>query len=170
MAAPSAENLGNREDVEIAWAMKAYHHAETYFNLVSSVDSTVLKLTKHDDEIFQHFKHDFPDMKIDIIDPEDLKSDKSKAKWRVFCNHFDGTVDNFNYGTLLRLNVSEDYSESNSIFVTRIQFYAFEIARNRAGLNLAVRKGSPKEEKKETPAQPDNNAQSDNAKASEVAS
>ncbi|XP_030841146.1 protein PBDC1 isoform X1 [Strongylocentrotus purpuratus] len=170
MAAPTnpADELGNREDVELAWAVKAYHHAETYFNLISSLDSTALRLTKHDDEIHQHFKHDFPDMKIDIIDPDDLKSDEAKKKWRVFCNHFDGTVEDFNYGTILRLNCTEDYSEKNSIFVTRVQFFAIEIARNRGGLNLALRKVSPKatenKEMKETLTNPDD------AKTEEVAS
>lgn len=82
--------------------------------------------------------------------------------WRAFCNQFEGVVEDFNYGTLLRLDCEGDYTEENSIFgtcaspqvcfervkltsatrflssVTRIQFLAIEIARNREGYNSAV--------------------------------
>jgi len=65
--------------------------------------------------------------------------------------HADQHVDEYNFGTLLRLKASSDYSEENSMFgkfvrvhkqrrtdsiaATRIQFFAIEIARNQAGLN-----------------------------------
>ncbi|XP_071947667.1 protein PBDC1-like [Antedon mediterranea] len=135
-----AENYVNDANIEMQWAMKAFKHAEVYYNLISSVDSTSLKLTKHDDEILENFKKDFPDFKIDKFEEGDLKSDTAKSKWRPFCNHFDGTVEDFNYGTLLRLDCTKDYSEENSTLATKIQFYAIEIARNRAGLNLINRK------------------------------
>ncbi|XP_033102809.1 protein PBDC1-like [Anneissia japonica] len=133
------------------WAMKAFKHAEVYYNLISSVDSRSLKLTKHDDEILEHFNKDFPDFNIQKFDEDDLKTESAKFKWRPFCNHFDGTVEDFNFGTLLRLDCSKDYSEENSTLATRIQFYAIEIARNRAGLNLVNRKkGERKENDKES--------------------
>ncbi|XP_022098370.1 protein PBDC1-like isoform X2 [Acanthaster planci] len=133
-----AEEYGNDENLELQWAIKAYHHAETYFNLVSSVDNRGLKLTQQDDEIYQSFKQSFPNFRVDIVDPEELKSEASKSKWRTFCNKFEGAVEDFNFGTLLRLDCREDYSEKNSIFVTRIQFFAVEITRNREGLNLGL--------------------------------
>jgi hypothetical protein len=39
--------------VEALWAEKAFQHAETYFNLLLSVDSRILKLTPHDDQIYK---------------------------------------------------------------------------------------------------------------------
>lgn len=48
------------------------------------------------------------------------------------------TVADYNFGTLIRSNASEDYTERNTMFITRIQFYAIEIARNRLGLNDAA--------------------------------
>lgn len=67
-----------------------------------------------------------------------MKSPSAKEKWRNFCNVFDGVVTDFNYGTLLRLDCKEGYNEINSIFATRVQFLAIEIARNREGFNKHV--------------------------------
>lgn len=57
-----------------------------------------------------------------------------KAKWRAFCEKFNEIAD-YNFGTLLRLKANEEYSQENTMFAVRIQFYAIEIARNRYGLN-----------------------------------
>lgn len=38
--------------------------------------------------------------------------------WRLFCNQFEGLVEDFNYGTLLRLDCEKDYTEENTIFGT----------------------------------------------------
>ncbi|KAM4039809.1 protein PBDC1 [Anomaloglossus baeobatrachus] len=133
-----AESYGNDPALELAWAMKAYQHAEVYFNLISSVDPRLLKLTRLDDGIYTTFRSEFPDLRIDVIDPEDLKSPAAKEKWRPFCLDFENRVEDFNYGTLLRLDSSKEYSEENTIFTTRIQFFAIEIARNREGCNDVV--------------------------------
>ncbi|XP_069800481.1 protein PBDC1-like isoform X3 [Dendropsophus ebraccatus] len=133
-----AESYGNDPNIEMAWAMKAYQHAEVYFNLISSVDPRLLKLTRMDDGIYTAFRKDFPDLRIDVIDPEDLKSPAAKEKWRPFCMQFENQVEDFNYGTLLRLESSKEYTEENTIFSTRIQFFAIEIARNREGCNDVI--------------------------------
>lgn len=72
------------------------------------------------------------------MDPEELKSESAKEKWRPFCLKFEGIVEDYNYGTLLRLDCSQGYTEENTIFAPRIQFFAIEIARNREGYNKAV--------------------------------
>ncbi|KAJ7428929.1 Protein PBDC1 [Willisornis vidua] len=118
--------------------MKAHQHAQVYFNLISSVDPKFLNLTKVDDQIYEEFRKTFQDLKIDVLDPEDLKSEPAKAKWRPFCLKFEGVVEDFNYGTLLRLDSRREYTEENTIFATRIQFFAIEIARNREGWNDVV--------------------------------
>ncbi|TRY65439.1 hypothetical protein DNTS_008770 [Danionella cerebrum] len=128
-----AEAYGNDAQLEVMWAMKAYNHAEIYFNLISSVDPKLLKLTKSDEEIYTKFREAFPDLSIQILDPELLKSAEAKENWRPFCNQFEGIVEDFNYGTLLP---------------TRIQFYAIEIARNREGFNDAVHNANSKTSRK----------------------
>ncbi|XP_041280648.1 protein PBDC1 isoform X1 [Onychostruthus taczanowskii] len=124
--------------VELAWAMKAHQHAQVYFNLISSVEPKFLKLTKVDERIYEEFRGAFRDLRVDVLDPEELKSEAAKAKWRPFCLAFEGVVEDFNFGTLLRLDCRGEYSEENTIFATRIQFLAIEIARNREGCNDEV--------------------------------
>ncbi|XP_064031729.1 protein PBDC1 [Pogoniulus pusillus] len=133
-----AEAFGNDPRVELAWAMKAHQHAEVYFNLISSVDPKFLSLTRVDDQIYSDFRSTFRELRVDVLDPEDLKSEQAKEKWRPFCLRFEGLVEDFNYGTLLRLDCSRSYSEENSILATRIQFFAIEIARNREGCNSLI--------------------------------
>lgn len=60
-------------------------------------------------------------------------------KWRPFCEKFKDVVEDYSFGTLLRLDHTGEYSELNSILVTRIQFYAIELSRNREGLNDCIR-------------------------------
>ncbi|KAK2818539.1 hypothetical protein Q5P01_024100 [Channa striata] len=133
-----AEAYGNDSRVEALWAMKAYNHAEVYFNLISSVDPKFLKLTKQDDKIYSTFRETFNDLNIRLLKEHDLKSDEAKERWRPYCNQFEGVIEDFNYGTLLRLDSEKDYTEENTIFATRVQFFAIEIARNREGYNDTV--------------------------------
>ncbi|XP_058715441.1 protein PBDC1 [Poecile atricapillus] len=133
-----AEAFGNDPRLELAWAIKAHQHAQVYFNLISSVDPKFLHLTKVDDRIYEEFRRSFRELRVDLLDPEELKSEPAKAKWRPFCLRFEGVVEDFNYGTLLRLDSRGEYSPENSILATRIQFFAIEIARNREGCNDAV--------------------------------
>ncbi|XP_067879092.1 protein PBDC1 [Heterodontus francisci] len=139
-----ADDYGNDQNLEMMWAMKAYEHAEIYFNLICSVDPRFLKLTREDDQIYEKFRKQFRDMKVDILDPNELKSETAKLEWRPFCLQFETLVEDFNYGTLLRLDCSKDYVEENTIFATRIQFFAIEIARNREGHNTALYETSAK--------------------------
>ncbi len=41
----------------------------------------------------------------------------------------------FNFGTLIRTDATDEYTQFNTTFVTRLQFYVYEIARCRRGLN-----------------------------------
>ncbi|KAL2768527.1 protein PBDC1 isoform 2, partial [Daubentonia madagascariensis] len=74
----SAESYGNDPDIEMAWAMRAMQHAEVYYKLISSVDPQFLKLTKVDDQIYSEFRENFEKLRIDILDPEELKSESAK--------------------------------------------------------------------------------------------
>jgi len=155
MAAASAlgrpsEEFGNDERVEAMWAIKAMEHAEVYFNLLCSVDPKVLKLSKNDDEIHAEFRKQFPDLSVAKMDEQrDLKCPEMKEKWRNFCNGFKH-VEDFSLGCLVRLDAEGEYSEENSSLVSKIQFYAVEVARNREGLNDVVKtkyKPTPRKKK-----------------------
>lgn len=103
------------------------------------MDPKLLRLTPHDDQIYKTFRETFPNLKVDVINEEELKSEDGKIMWRPFCDNFKNVVEDYSFGTLLRLNCKEDYTESNSILTTRIQFYAIELARNREGDNDGIR-------------------------------
>ena len=135
-----ADEFDNDPSVEAIWAMKAMEHAEIYFNLLCSVDPKFLKLTPHDEQIYKSFRDVFHDLKVDKINEDELKSSEGKSKWRPFCEQFKGFIEDYSFGTLLRADCDEDYSEENSILTTRIQFYAIELARNREGFNDGIRK------------------------------
>jgi len=128
------EEYGNDEKVEMMWAIQAYEHAEIYFNLICSVDPKLLKLTPYDDKIYHEFRRLFPDLKIDVLNEEDIKNDVSKIKWRRFFELYKH-MKNYNFGTLIRKDIRGNNNESNSFIVIRIQFYAIEVARNREGFN-----------------------------------
>eukprot|EP01083_Nonionella_stella_P096627 271687_1 len=134
------EDLGNSESVELQWAMRAGIYAETYMRLLAAVeDRTKLKLTRHDDYIYDHFRRTFPKLDIRNLSEDSLKNKKSKQKWRPFLESYKQTLKDYSMGTLVRLHADEDFSPDNSILVPRAQFYAIEIARNREGHNDAIK-------------------------------
>ena len=133
------ENPDNLEDIEKQFAVKAVHHMATYWNLLESIPPSKLKLTKQDDEILDKFFESFPEYnnkeKLSLLNEDELKTKEAKERWRTYIKSFEESVADFNFGTLIRKDVTKDYSEENSIFVVRIQFYAIELARNKLGLN-----------------------------------
>ncbi|KAJ2830889.1 hypothetical protein GGI24_001795 [Coemansia furcata] len=139
MSLPKAEDTGNMLEMEMQWAVKAMHHAETYMKLIKAIDGKDLKLTPIDDELHSDFKKNFPDLNVAKLDEKDFKSDVAKAKWREFMNKYELKVKDYNFGSLLRIDCTSDYSEENTMFVMRTQFYCIEIARNKQGLNGPLR-------------------------------
>ncbi|RDX55360.1 DUF757-domain-containing protein [Polyporus arcularius HHB13444] len=134
-------NAQNLVEIEKQFAVKAVEHAQTYWNLLEKVKPQDLKLTPIDDEIFEHTMKEFPELsennyeKLIKIDEDWMKSEEGKKRWRNFMMQYEKKIKDYNFGSLIRTDAREEYSETNTIFVTRIQFYAFEIARNRLGLN-----------------------------------
>nr|CAB3264679.1 protein PBDC1 [Phallusia mammillata] len=127
------DSYGNSESVEHAWAYKAMGEADTHYNIITSVDPDFLTLSEQDDKIYEEFRSSFPDFDINMINEDEMKSAEGKKKWRTFCNKFD-SMQNFNYGCLVRINPMEDYNANNCTFATHIQYLAIEIARNREGI------------------------------------
>ncbi|KAK9467036.1 putative polysaccharide biosynthesis protein [Lipomyces arxii] len=133
------ENPDNLEDIEKQFAVKAVMQAQTYWNLLEKVKGSELRLSKLDDEIYEHFITDFPEYNsveaVDKISEDEMKSPKGKVRWRAFMNTYEKTVHDFNFGTLLRTGSKDEYGENTTIFVPRMQFLAVEIARNKHKLN-----------------------------------
>jgi hypothetical protein len=103
------------------------------------VDPHFLKLTPFDNEIYTQFRQDFPHMRVDTLDETEIKSLEGKNKWRIFAEKFN-KLDDYSFGSLIRIDSSQDFNQDNSMFVVRIQFLAIEIARNREGWNDGIRR------------------------------
>ncbi|GAA5999990.1 ribosome-associated Tef1p biogenesis chaperone CHP1 [Rhodotorula paludigena] len=150
----NAETAENDEGIEMQFAVMCMEQAEAYFGLITKVrPSTLKRLTQWDDEIMEAFEKHFPDYsssddKLRVLDEDEMKSAQGKKRWRDFMMPFECVfsalsrragitkkIDEFNFGTLIRTNCEDDYTQENSMFGYRLQFYAIEIARNRRGLN-----------------------------------
>ncbi|EDS35172.1 conserved hypothetical protein [Culex quinquefasciatus] len=143
-----ADEFVNDGMVEELWAMKAVEHAEIHFNLLCSVDPRQLHLTPYDNEIYEEFRRNFPDLDVSVVKEADLKSGDGKAKWRAYVEKFN-RLEDFSYGTLLRADATEEFQPDNAILVVRIQFWAIEVARNREGCNDVLREKFRGRSKKE---------------------
>uniref|UniRef100_A0A8C6VSL6 Polysaccharide biosynthesis domain-containing protein n=1 Tax=Naja naja TaxID=35670 RepID=A0A8C6VSL6_NAJNA len=75
-----AEAFGNDPRLEAAWAERAFQHAQVYFHLLSAADPAGLRLTRADDRIYAAFRRSFPDLRVDLLDVEALKSEPAKER------------------------------------------------------------------------------------------
>ncbi|KAF8337000.1 putative polysaccharide biosynthesis protein [Cantharellus anzutake] len=131
-----AENL---DEIEKQFAVVAVQHAEIYWRILRKPPQSI-RLTKIDDAIFEAFREGFPELfadtkQIEVVDEDSMKSPGNKTRWRKWIEQFKDKVQDYNFGTLLRRDARVEYTEDNTIFVVRMQFLAFEIARNRMTLN-----------------------------------
>lgn len=122
----------------------------TYWAILEKMKGSQLRLTKMDDEIYEHFKTAFPEFDpTETIDENKMKSKEGKEKWREFMMTYEKKIDDYNFGTMLRANPKFEYGEKETIFglsqqwiatvwsaadagrtlAMRMQFYAIEIAR-----------------------------------------
>ncbi|KAG9247908.1 polysaccharide biosynthesis-domain-containing protein [Calycina marina] len=141
------EKAENLEDIEKQFAVKVVQHMTTYWAILEKVRGSTLRLTKIDDEIYDHLKADFPEFDpAKVIDEDEMKSKTGKERWRKFLMAYEKKVDDYNYGTMVRNAPNSEYGQEETIFVPRMQFYAIEIARNRNGLNDWIYEQNHKEE------------------------
>ena len=126
----------------------AVQHMATYWSILEKMKGSSLRLTKMDDEIYEHFKREFPEFDPrETIDEDKMKSKAGKERWRNFMMAYEKKVEDYNFGTMLRANPKFEYGEKETIFglssiapweapvlilgnpAMRMQFYAIEIAR-----------------------------------------
>jgi len=150
VAAPAnfnAEEADNLEDIEKQFAVKAVQHMSTYWAILEKVKGSLLRLTKIDDDIYEHLQKDFPDFDpAKPINEDEMKSKTGKERWRKFMMVYEKKVDDYNFGTLVRVDPKVEYGQDTTIFVPRMQFYAIEIARNRNALNDWIYEQNQKEQ------------------------
>ncbi|GFQ94588.1 protein PBDC1 [Trichonephila clavata] len=116
------------------WAEKIIDHMKMYDDLIYSVPPKDLKLTPHDDVIYDRFMKDFPGFRFDDL-RKNSWSDAVVPKFQDFIKKNGGLVEKPLAGTLIRIDCSKSYTEDNLMMVCRMEFLALEIARNKQGLN-----------------------------------
>lgn len=80
---------------------------------------STLKLTKIDDELYEHFKKEFPEMDVSKpLNESEMKSPKGKERWRNFMNQYENKIPDFAFGTMLRTSPYEQYDQHTTIFCT----------------------------------------------------
>jgi hypothetical protein len=89
----------------------------TYWAILEKVRGSGLRLTKIDDDIYEHLKTDFPELDVSkTIDEHEMKSKAGKERWRNFMMAYEKKVDDYNFGTILRTNPKFEYGEKETIF------------------------------------------------------
>ncbi|OCB89162.1 DUF757-domain-containing protein [Sanghuangporus baumii] len=143
-------NAQNLVEIEKQFAVRAVEHAQVYWNLLEKVQPKDLRLTRIDDEIFEDLSNRFPELAKEPyeglikLDEDWMKSPDGKKRWREFIDSYKDKVKDYNFGSLIRTDCRDEYGETNTIFVTRMQ-----IARNRLGLNDAAHELAIHEAEKE---------------------
>jgi hypothetical protein len=103
---------------------------ETYWNILEKIRGSTLRLTKLDDEIYEHFMKEFPEWDpAATINEDEMKSKAGKERWRNFIMQYEKKVEDYNFGAMVRANPKTEYSQEGTIFAVRMQFYAIEITR-----------------------------------------
>lgn len=74
-----------------------------------------------DDEILKDFEENFPEINVAHLDEKDFKTPAAKEKWRNFMNKYEKRVNEYNFGSLIRIDCKEDYTEQNTMFGVRMQ-------------------------------------------------
>lgn len=89
----------------------------TYWSLLERIPGSKLRLTKMDDDILEHFQHDFSDLDPAApIDEDKMKSKEGKERWRNFTMQYEKSVSDYNFGTMLRVSPKTEYGEKETIF------------------------------------------------------
>ena len=89
----------------------------TYWSILEKMPGSKLRLTKMDDDIYDHLKRDFPEIDpAETIDEDKMKSKEGKEKWRNFMMQYEKKIDDYNFGTMLRSNPKFEYGEKETIF------------------------------------------------------
>ena len=89
----------------------------TYWSILEKMPGSKLRLTKMDDDIYEHFKRDFPELNpAETIDEEKMKSKEGKERWRTFIMQYEKKIDDYNFGTMLRSSPKFEYGEKETIF------------------------------------------------------
>lgn len=88
----------------------------TYKVVIQVEKMLTIFIIRIDDEILQDFEETFPEINVEHLDDKDFKTAAAKEKWRLFINKYEKRVNEYNFGSLIRIDCREDYTEENTMF------------------------------------------------------
>ena len=71
-------------------------------------------MNRFDDELYSFFRLTFPTLQVDLISEDEIKSPEQKEIWRPFLMNWERKIEDFNFGTLLRLDSAKEYTPDNT--------------------------------------------------------
>jgi hypothetical protein len=72
-----------------------------------------------DNDLYEDFRKKFSDLEIGLLKKHEINGDNAiKEKWRNFILPYEHRIAHYNFGTLVRLDASKDYTEDNTYFGT----------------------------------------------------
>lgn len=106
-------------------------HLETYWAILEKVKGSALRLTKMDDDIYDHLKEAFPELDpAATINEDEMKSKTGKQRWRDFMMAYEKKIDDYNFGTMVRTSPKVEYEQDTTIF-GKGPFYRLNGVQNR---------------------------------------
>lgn len=70
-----------------------------------------------DDEIYEHFKREFPEFDPSKpLNEDEMKSKEGKERWRKFMSEYEKKIADYNFGTILRIDPKTEYDQHTTIF------------------------------------------------------
>jgi hypothetical protein len=55
-------------------------------------------------------------MDVRVLNEEDFKTEDAKKKWRELIMPYENRITDYNFGSLLRIDATKDYTEENTMF------------------------------------------------------
>jgi len=91
-----AEEFENDGQIEAAWASSTINHMEAYYKIIRTINPAehTIRLSKDDDLIYRAFQETFPELNVENLSENDLKSPEGKSTFVSFlslflhCYHF----------------------------------------------------------------------------------
>ena len=90
---------------------------QTYWSILEKVKGSSLRLTKFDDDIYNHLKEAFPEFDPAAkVDEDAMKSKSGKERWRAFMLAYEKKIGDYNFGTMVRNSPKVEYEEDTTVF------------------------------------------------------
>ena len=118
------KRVANDPHLEEQWAENAVKYSEKLEELILAAEPAQLpsfRFTPNDDKLYNRFLREFSGLRVDVLDVNELKSQREKLRWYNFLQqnkHL--SPEDYNMGTLIRIDSQQKFGPQNSTIVPRL--------------------------------------------------